>query len=312
VGILYIGTGAAAGIVNAASVGGYFSGTTITPADSTIIFNHNQNNYYFTNNGTSSGTGVAITGSTKINVVAGTTVLTANSTNVGDTLVTGGNLIVNNPGGAGTSGTGSGNITVGIHGTLGGAGRITPADVTTTSGYGNVTTSHSIDVLGILSPGDISSFGASVPGTLTIDSGNSSAAHILTLESGAILQFDLGAGLTSDRISLLNGSAADLLFNSNIINFTDLTSGHLASGDYVLFSAGDLADYSGLFSGTNNAVTGLSIGSGLETYQADLAMSGTNLVLEVRNVPEPSTWGLLGLGLGSLLFRVRARRRILS
>ncbi|HSI14243.1 MAG TPA: hypothetical protein VK961_19495, partial [Chthoniobacter sp.] len=266
VGILYIGTGAAAGIVNAASVGGYFSGNTVIPAaDSTIIFNHNQNNYYFTNNGASSGTGVAITGSTKINVVAGTTVLTANNTNVGDTLVTGGSLIVNNPGGAGTSGTGSGNVTVGIHGTLGGAGRITPADVTISSGgSGNVTTSHSVDVLGILSPGDISSFGASIPGTLTIDSGISSAAHILTLESGATLQFDLGAGLTSDRISLLNGSVADLLFNSNIIDFTDLTGGHLASGDYVLFSAGDLADYSGLFSGTNNAVTGLSIGSGLE------------------------------------------------
>jgi len=314
VGILYIGTGAAAGIVNAASVGGYFSGNTVIPAaDSTILFNHNQNNYYFTNNGTSSGTGVAITGSTKINVVAGVTVLTANNTNVGDTLVTGGNLIVNNPGGAGTSGTGSGNVTVSIHGTLGGAGRITPADVTISSGgYGNVTTSHSVDVLGILSPGDISSFGASIPGTLTIDSGHSSAAHILTLESGATLQFDLGAGLTSDRISLLNGSVADLLFNSNIINFTDLTSGHLASGDYVLFSAGDLADYSGLFSATDNSVTGLSIGSGLETYQAHLAMSGTNLVLEVAAVPEPSTWALLGLGFGPLLFRFRVRRRFLS
>ncbi|MEZ0257334.1 MAG: PEP-CTERM sorting domain-containing protein [Chthoniobacter sp.] len=35
-------------------------------------------------------------------------------------------------------------------------------------------------------------------------------------------------------------------------------------------------------------------------------------MLELRGVPEPSTWGLFGLGLGSLLFRVRARRRILS
>lgn len=308
VGILNIGDGGTPGIVNAATVRGYldsfYVGNPDPPglaSDSTIVFNHNQNNYYFTNTGTSSGTGVVIGGSTKISVVAGTTILTADSTTERGTTVNGGKLIINNPGGSGTSGTGKGSITVGVNGTLGGAGRITPATVSYTSGLTqtsyDVTVQNSIDVFGTIAPGSVDSNGVSTLGTLTIDSGSSTAAHILTLESGATLQFDLGAGLTSDRLSLLNGSVADLLFNSNIINFTDLSHGHLTAGNYILFTADALADYSGLFSGTNNQVTGLTMGTGLESYTANLAMSGNNLVLQIAAVPEPTTFMLLVGGL---------------
>jgi len=319
VGVLYIGDGGTAGMVNAVTVRGYLdsfqSGDPNNPvtlaSDSTAVFNHNQNNYYFTNTGTSSGTGVVIAGSTKISVVAGTTILTADNTTERGTTITGGKLIINNPGGSGTSGTGKGSVTVGANGTLGGTGRIAPATVSYTSGLTqtsfDVTVQNSVDVSGTLAPGNVDDNGVSTLGTLTIDSGRSTAAHILTLESGASLQFDLDAGLSSDRLSLLNGSAADLLFNGNIINFSDLSHGHLAAGDYILFTADALADYSGLFSGATNQVTGLTVGTGLESYTANLAMSGNNLILQVAVVPEPSTWALLALGL-AVLYRSRARR----
>jgi len=284
VGVLYIGSGAGAGVLNAASVGGYLNGS--LAADSTVIFNHNQNDYFFTNTGTSSGTGVIITGSTGLRTVAGTTILTADSTNQGTTTIAGGSLIVNNAGGSGTSGTGRGSIIVETGGTLGGNGRITPA-----------TTAGNIRVSGTLSAGSVSSSGASTIGTLTIDSGSSAATHILSLESDARLQFDLGAALSSDRIVLLNGAIADIFFYGNIISFTDLTDGNLTAGNYVLFTATSLANYGGLTIGSDNLITsGLSLGTGVESYDAALAVAGNDIILKIASVPEPSTWALIGLG----------------
>lgn len=300
-GVLYIGTGAGAGILNAASVSGYVANQ--RNSDSTIIFNHNQSDYFFTNTGASGGTGVTIAGSTGITTVAGTTVLTANSTNQGTIKINGGTLIVDNMGGAGTSGTGRGSIIVGTGGTLGGTGRITPADIIAPNNAtsAQVIQSSDIRVSGTLSVGSVSSSGASTIGMLTIDSGSSSAAHILSLESDAKLQFDLGAGLSSDRIVLLNGAIADIFFYGNIINFADLTDGQLEVGTYVLFTADSLANYGGLTTNSNNLITsGLSLGTGLEGYQASLALSGNDIVLKVAAVPEPSTWLLVALGCAGL------------
>jgi len=307
-GVLYIGTGAGAGILNAASVSGYVANQ--RNSDSTIIFNHNQSDYFFTNTGTSGGTGVTIAGSTGITTVAGTTVLTANSTNQGTTKVNGGTLIVDNTGGAGTSGTGRGSIIVGTDGTLGGTGRITPADIIAPNNAtsAQVIQSSDIRVSGTLSAGSVSSSGASTIGTLTIDSGSSTTAHILSLESDAKLQFDLGAGLSSDRIVLLNGAVADIFFYGNLINFTDLAAGGLDAGDYVLFSAGSLASYGGLTIGGDSRITsGLSIGTGLENYDAILAVSGSDIVLKIASVPEPSTWLLVALGSVGLWLSYRRR-----
>lgn len=307
-GVLYIGTGAGAGILNAASVSGYVANQ--RNSDSTIIFNHNQSDYFFTNTGASGGTGVTIAGSTGITTVAGTTVLTANSTNQGTTKVDGGTLIVDNTGGAGTSGTGRGSIIVGTDGTLGGTGRITPADIIAPNNAtsAQVIQSSDIRVSGTLSVGSVSSSGASTIGTLTIDSGSSSAAHILTLESDAKLQFDLGAGLSSDRIVLLNGAVADIFFYGNLINFTDLADGHLTAGDYVLFTADSLANFGGLtIDGDSRITSGLSIGNGLENYDAILAVSGNDIVLKIASVPEPSTWLLVALGCVGLWLSRRRR-----
>ena len=107
VGILYIGTGGAAGVLNAAMVMGYgLPGS--TPADSTIIFNHNSTSYYFTTTGTASGTGVAISGDTQIQTEAGTTILTALSNNTGATTLNGGVLSISTLADGGTaSGLGS-------------------------------------------------------------------------------------------------------------------------------------------------------------------------------------------------------------
>jgi T5SS/PEP-CTERM-associated repeat protein len=116
---LNIGTGGVAGIVNAAGITGYAASTNppLVSANSTIIFNHNSTGYYFTNTGTASGTGIVVSGSTKLQTVAGTTIITALDTNVGATTLNGGILSISTLGNGGvvlpTSGTtGASTVTV--------------------------------------------------------------------------------------------------------------------------------------------------------------------------------------------------------
>jgi autotransporter-associated beta strand protein len=134
----------------------------------------------------------------------GTLALTGDNSYSGGTLVDEGRLLVNNTAG---SGTGSGTVTVNA-GTLGGTGTI-GGPVVVNSGA-HIAPGASIESL------DVSS---------------------LTLNSGSILDFELGAPGTSD---LLNVTLSDgLTINGGTLNLFD--AGGLASGTYTLIGyAGSL------------------------------------------------------------------------
>ncbi|MEI9894297.1 MAG: hypothetical protein WDN28_10545 [Chthoniobacter sp.] len=105
VGILNIGNGSGAGTLQAAEVRGGAGSVTIN-------FDHNSSNYIFN---------PIITGTTMVNVEAGTTVFNHAQTYSGQTSIDGGKLLVNNATG---SGTGTGPVAVNTGGTLGGSGSI--------------------------------------------------------------------------------------------------------------------------------------------------------------------------------------------
>lgn len=185
----------------------------------------------------------------------------------GTTNVNGGTLLVNG------SHTGGAGYSVNAGGTLGGTGSINAPIVVNADGY--------------LAPG------ASI-GTLTLD-GNSAASPLLTLASGGTLSYELDNSFSSDILALVNGEANDIGFNNNVIDFTDLATGSLATGDYTLFTSNVAGAYSGLTLGGGNVITaGLTIGSGLGAYSsALLRLSGNDIVLSLESVPEPSACGLV-------------------
>lgn len=234
----------------------------------------------------STNTPVAITKSG-----AGTVIFSGAGGNsyTGQTFVNAGTLLVNNATGSGTS---TNIVNVGISGTIGGTGIIAPG------------ASNNI----LVAAGATIAPGSGGLGTLTIDSLNTGATSVLSLGSGAIFRMELGAGLQADRVSLLNGTPGDFAFANNVVNFTDLTGGILAAGNYTLFSADTAGAYSGLTFSGNTIIGGLTIGSGLASYGGStLQIDGNNIVLAV--VPEPGAFlSLLG-GFGTLAGLRRFRRR---
>ena len=172
------------------------------------------------------------------------------------------------------SATGAANVAVSANATLGGNGQITP-------GAGN---QISVASGGFLAPG-------SGIGTLTINGANVSA-NVLTLAAGANLLFELNStgpgNFQSDEIALLNGATGDIAFGGNAINFTDLSFGGLPQGAYTLFTATAVDNYGGLTTDGNGFITaGLTLGTGVDAYTANLQLTGANLVLNLA--PKPYT-----------------------
>ena len=275
---------------------------------------HGGNSNFVTNNGGASGTltltglnsdnspassnfnGIIEDGSavTTLAITGGTHTLSGANTYSGGTTV-GGNatLLVDNTSG---SGTGTGNLTVANGSTLGGNGTVTP------------TGANAVSISGTLSPGDVGSIGK-----LTIDSSSSIAAHILTFTAGATLDFDLGPGFTSDTLTILNGSANDVVFNNNVISFN--APANLPFGTYVLFTANSSSVYGGLTLGGDNVIDrGLILGTSFPGTNAYLILSGNNIDLSLATAAPGAVQpgSLLGMGVLALLVRCRIRRKALK
>jgi autotransporter-associated beta strand protein len=169
---------------------------------------------------------------------AGKWIVTANNTYGGATNVNGGTLLING------NQTGTGLTTVNAGGTLGGTGTL-GGGLTVASG-------------GHVAPG------ASI-GTLNV-------AGAMTLDTGSILDIELGAPSSSDRINvnLLNG----LTINGGTVNLTN--AGGLAAGTYTLI------DYAGTITGT---VDNLLFGSVPGGFSFDLVDTGSLINLLVSPAP---------------------------
>lgn len=264
------------GIFNVGALSGSGHMALTDTAGAAVTLNVGGNNASTAYSGAISGLGSLIkSGSGKMTLSGADTYTGTTTVNVG-TLVRNGTHV------------GGGNYSV--TGTLGGSGTITPgtgAGITINGG-------------GILSP----STGVGIS-TLTLNGLNTTT--LLSFASGATLRYDLNTGLASDQTAIVNGAAGDVLFNGTVINFTDLSAGSLTTGIYTLFSSDTAGTYNGLTTSGVDITGGLTIGSGLGGYTADLETSGNNIVLDITAVPEPTTLALAGLGGAALLILRRKK-----
>jgi autotransporter-associated beta strand protein len=182
---------------------------------------------------------------TKVGV--GTLAMTGSNTYTGPTTINQCELVVN--------GSLASPVTVNRGGILGGTGSLT--SVTVASG-------------GSLSP-------AAAPTPMNV-SGS------LTLQSGAVMVFDLDTTADSDEVYMPSGNL--VLSGQQFADFNFTPLGGFGPGNYTLIDA--------------LAITGsLSTSGTIDGLPATLAVQGNDVVLTV--VPEPSTLALLGAGVVALL-----------
>lgn len=195
----------------------------------------------------------------------------AGNTYDGGTVVKAGTLLVANTSG---SATGTGDVTVQNGARLGGTGIIAP-----TATHGVV-----MQLGSILAPGEglgsLRFNGASTTGTL------------LTMQSGAAFEFELGAPGTADTVDFLNYTLGDFSLSDNSVNIVN--AGGLGEGSYLLFRFYSDNGTTLMDSGLS---TGLLIGSGLESYTGSYFSYEADGIYLVVAVPEPSAIWLLSLGL---------------
>lgn len=239
------------------------------------------------NNNTSTTYSGSMSGSGSLNKIgSGELALTNTNTYTGGTIISAGNLAVDNSSG---SGTGSGAVQVN-GGTLGGTGTIN------TSG---VASGKAIDIAAnaMLSPSNGTTTGFSHL-NLTLQTGTS-----VTLEAGSKLAFDLGASTaTSDEVLITGGTLA--LNNQSFSDFTFNAQGTIAPGLYTLI------DSTGGITGSLATTLG-TFDDGL--YSGQLILTGDDLELQVSDaeaIPEPGTWALMLGGLALLVVIQRRKNKL--
>ncbi|MEO7932507.1 MAG: autotransporter-associated beta strand repeat-containing protein [Chthoniobacterales bacterium] len=280
------GTSIYSGTVNLANIGAANNGLNLTSASG----------------GTVSFTNVISSSAGNTNqfikkVGNGVVKLSGVNTYSGGTFINAGTLEANTAVSGTNSATGTGSITVGA--TLGGTGQIRPTVLGSTQQFVSVSSG------GHLAPGVVAGTPGAGIGTLTLDSGGSTAANILSMASGSDFLFALGAAGTflipgaSDLLVISNSAVDDVAFNGNAINFL----GTGAAGVYRLFdglaTSTEAADtWQGLVLG---GASGREITSGLTVTNLGAGLTGTLFVgdgvsfgaqagdIYVAVVPEPST-----------------------
>lgn len=273
VGTLNIGgktTAESAGRLNAASLVGAGSAANLN-------FNHTDTNYVFE---TETNTAIAIEGTTKVNQISGTTLLTGANTSTGATSILGGSLLVNG------SLSASSAVSVSAAGTLGGVGSV-----------GNVV------VDGTLAPGS--------NGLGTLSTGN------IDLTSTGTLHIELGmqtGNPVSDLVAVTGTFSLDTEANLQLALGSGLDTPSAGSLFFLVNNDGTDA-INGVFGQLNGVATVLDEGSSFFwnsqefqiTYLADFG-SGTfagGNDIALMAIPEPSSFILLGLGVSGLFLRRR-------
>jgi fibronectin-binding autotransporter adhesin len=187
-------------------------------------------------------------------VGTGTFTLTGANTHTGPTAVNGGTLLVNNTSG---SGTGTNTVTVNSGGALGGKGFI----------FGPVIVNNG----GAISPG------SNAVGQLTLKSN-------LTLNAGAILNFELGTTGASDKLVVSNA----LVLNGTL-NVTNVSG--FGAGTYTLLT------YGGVLSGALPVVGGKPSG-----FSCTLNTNTAGQVRLLVQVQTPPIFGSIFVEGGNVIF----------
>lgn len=263
--------------------------------------------YYLTKDGTSGGAAVVLSGSLSVLNRGGFNVLTGNNTYSGGTFLQGGILVA---GSNNALGTGLIHFQGGALSVASGVTLSTPLDFTgggTLSGNGTfvgpITVGNGVD----LAPGN--SVGLlSFTGGLTWGQGGTYDVEVQFASGGRGVGYDsidvtggltftatLGSPFTINLISLDAGGAAGLVsdFNSSngyawLVAHTDGISG---------FDPANITLNTGSFANT------------LGTGAFHVFASGNDIYVNFSPVPEPSTYALLGIGLGTILLPWLRRRR---
>ena len=248
------------------------------------VWNDASSGYYFGND--FGGTTLTFTNSstgTYTKSVAGTTTFHVPFTNSGSIVVQAGTLAFNNSftNFGGSINTAGGNVSFANAlnlgtGTLGGSGTITAPSVTAG---------------GIVAPGNS-------PGALTVTGD-------LSLLSTATTRFEIGGVVAGTQFDTLTVSGTASLNGTLELKFVNsFASSILPTDTFVIINAASLT---GTFSNLTASGLRLNTTDGLGSFQVDysgLAVSLSNFA----PVPEPSTYALLALGLGTLLVTSRRRR----
>lgn len=262
-GTLVIGGASAAegaGTLNAASIA--------TRATGVVRFNHIEERYRFATDAAHGAQSIVISGTGRVHVDAGTTILDAANTYTGGTTVTGGTLLVNEA--EGGSATGSGALFVESGGTLGGTGEV--AGMAT--------------IEGALIPGDelgILSFGSG----LTLAAGSETFITIQGAERGsAYTAVDVAGVLTF-------GGTLNLSFSENFV---------MEAGESYLFQIFSAGSFAGGF----ETVLFPSTWNG-QTLLWDRTALYTDGTVSVSTIPEPEGLALGAAGIFLFLAQLRRR-----
>ena len=223
---------------------------------------------------------------------AGTMTLTGSNSYNGTTQVTAGTLVVD--------------------GTHTGAGLYSVASASTLAGSGSITAA--IDLSGVISPGNS-------PGTLATGSQtwNDGGAYLWEINATADAGGSQGSDPGWDWLDITGAlDLANLTAGGFTIDIDSLTASNVI-GDavgFANFTKGDgIADYSFTIVTASGGITGFDADdflldssgfSNAPSWDWQIVLSGSDLVLEAYAVPEPSSTALLGLG--GLALALRRRR----
>lgn len=312
-GLLYIGTGGGAGAINAAEINGYAGPA--TTAFSTIVFNHNDSGYRFTR---ADGAPILISGSTQLQVLKGTTILSGADTFAGGTTISGGTLSVENNA---ALGSGAVSITGGVLQIRRGysvTNSITLAGGSLAQEVSALTSFSALHIYTGAVSGGIPTIAALLDGRASAD------ANII----GSFGHLSLSLN-DSDRLSdvfRLSGlPTVDETTGQTDVFVVELklSTGLLQSGSYLgwLNPAtnlwgnavdGDIGGTATFVNGAYNAATDFHLGTyGIDVTQgavwAVVDHDSDFAVLAPTPAPEPSAGLLSGLGLAALASRRRFR-----